>query len=337
MINNSSLSFSPHQFKRVGCLLLLLICVSPCLPFLFRQLPPVRHHEINRLDYVVGEVEPVFLAGDGWSSPVLSPDGKWLAVIKSGWLQGKGELGVMDTESYELYSLPVSETASPRWIDQTHLLVGSTMIRLPDMASWQVQRRPLGTDALAFLGRATSIVALDGRLAAGSLLVSTDPQLPYVLPVSWQGQELGQNLAGLPYRIIPAELWRPYRDESNARLYSPDGRYFISGGDYSAEEKIFYPQPAGDWSVMQHPNSLIFEAKTGKMVAVARKYGWGTVVLGWAPDSSGVYLQFIPLRWAFGERPTSFPTYKLLVPGQQPGQKEIRPAETQPAVASSAS
>jgi hypothetical protein len=155
--------------------------------------------------------------------------------------------------------------------------------------------------------------------------------------VRWQGEELDQHLAGLPHRIIPAELWRPYRDESTTRLYSPDGRYFISGGDYSAEEKIFYPQPAGAWRAMQHPNSLIFETKTGKMVAAARKYGWGSVVLGWAPDSSGVYLQFIPLRWAFGERPTSFPTYKLLTPGQNPGQKEIKPTQHLPVVSSSAS
>jgi hypothetical protein len=286
------------------------------LPFLFKQLPPVRRYQANRLDYVIGEVEPVFLVGEGWHSPVLSPDGTWLAVVRADWLGRNPELGVLHTGTHKLASLPLADEAAPRWIDQAHLLVGSTMVHLPDMGTWQVQRQSAGADALTLLTGAASIVALDGRLAAGSLLISTDPRLPYVLPVSWQGQELDQRLARLPHRIIPEKMWRPYRDESGARLYSPDGRYFVSGGIYSLEEKLFYPQPDGLSPTMQHPNSIIFDAQTEKMVAVARKYGWGTVVLGWAPDSSGVYLQFIPLRWEFGERPAGQPTYKLLAPGQ---------------------
>lgn len=284
------------------------------MPFLFKQLPPVRRYQANRLDYVVGEVEPVFLVGEGWHSPVLSPDGTWLAVVRSGWFGTNPELRVTQTRTGEYHTLPLAAEASPRWIDQAHLLAGSTMVHLPDMRTWQVKRQSAGADALALFTGAASIVALDGRLAAGSLLISTDPRLPYVLPVSWQGQELNRRLARLPHRIIPEKLWQPYRDESSARLYSPDGRYFVSGGDYSPEEKLFYPQPAG--LSMQHPNSIIFDAQTEEMVAVARKYGWGTVVLGWAPDSSGVYLQFIPLRWEFGERPAGQPTYKLLAPGR---------------------
>ncbi len=41
---------------------------------------------------------------------------------------------------------------------------------------------------------------------------------------------------------------------------------------------------------------------------MAGKKGWLVDILGWVPDSSGVYLQFGPLGGGYGFAPAGFPT-----------------------------
>lgn len=309
--------------KRIGWGLFLFICVFPCAACAVARLPIVREYQANRLDYILGEVEPVFLAGDHLS-PFLSPDGKWFFVVKHpARADGTWEAGMMDIETYNIYTLNNLSGAGAVWIDSAHFMIGPMMVRVPEMIMWQVQRRSTDPqiDSLDILAEANYLVALEGYTARGSLLVSTNPNLPYTVSVSWIGKDLAKNLAGIPHTIVPESEWDPLRDRSNTRLYSPDGKYFVSGGEYSPEEDTYHPQRPDQWKSMKHPSSIIFDAQTEKMVAMARKEGWGTTVLGWAADSSGVYLQFLPLGGDTGGFPAGSPTYKLLVPGQQPSGK----------------
>jgi hypothetical protein len=112
--------------KWVGWGLLLLVCISPCISCAINQLPFMRRYYANRLDYVLGQVEPVALAGEDFGSPFLSPDGKWLAWVNTRYdintrNDNKYIIGMMDTETYQIHSLD-SSVGSAIWIDNHHFM-----------------------------------------------------------------------------------------------------------------------------------------------------------------------------------------------------------------------
>lgn len=97
--------------KWSGWGLLLLVCISLCISCAINQLPFMRRYYANRLDYVLGQVEPVLLAGDGVSGVDLSPDGKWLFVnipVANDILRP----GMMNMDTYQIYPLDVPQGGS---------------------------------------------------------------------------------------------------------------------------------------------------------------------------------------------------------------------------------
>jgi hypothetical protein len=302
--------------KWVGWGLLLLVCISPCISCSVNQLPFMRRYYANRLDYVLGQVEPVLLAGDGVSGVDLSPDGKWLFVNIS-VANDIPRPGMMNMETYQIYPLDIPQGGGPVWIDNHHYKLGLGIIRVPDMASWRLEQRDTDVDSLDILGEAKHIFAIEKLTGWGSQLISTDPNFPYAVSVSWTGDELTANLSGIPHIILPQRVWEHSSLFYNHRIYSPDGQYFVSGvgGIYSPGDEI--TQPGGSRQPL-----AIFDAHTEKGVALAQKNGWSARLLGWASDSSGIYLEFGPKGAGYGGQPIGLPVYKLLVPGQEPSGKK---------------
>lgn len=223
-------------------------------------------------------------------------------------------------ETYQIYTLDASLGGGPAWVDNHHYKTGSTLIRVPDMMIWYLKPylEP-NENALAALDKVNHIFVIEELIPNGYVLVSTDPQVPYVVQAHWNKEELVAKLAKIPHTIVPKKVWVPNLMLENERVYSPDGKYFVSGVsiEYSPGDKIFYPHG------FRQPLA-IFEAGTEKGVALAQKNGWDAILLGWASDSSGVYLQFRPSGAGYGPLPAGLPTYKLLVPGQKPrGKKPI--------------
>jgi hypothetical protein len=317
----------------VGSLLSVLACGLACaICVMSDPLTRLRQYQeqaaldyANRLDNVLGEVEPVFLAEDQRSFPNLSPDGKWMAVTELERL----DMWMMDMESYRLYNLGDVVGGTWFWLDDSHYFTSREIVRVPDLSIWPVESLSLreNPEALAHFVGIERVLAVEGAVTGAYVVVSTDPKYPYTVDVRADNEtELATRLGNIPYTIVPESVWRPSMSHSNMRVYSPDGKYFVSGGEYSEEEDTYHPQRkwAGDYggNGMTHPSSIIFDAQTEEVSAMALKDGWGTYVLGWAPDSSGVYLQFIPLRSGYSPPPAGFPTYKLLVPGQKPSGKK---------------
>jgi hypothetical protein len=321
---------------------LLFICALPsaiCI-YLVKQLPltseeraQARLDDANRLDYVLGEVEPVLLAGDDWSFPNLSPDGKWLAVTKPVRRDGSREWGIMDMETYHIYPLDISGPSGDAiWVDNHHFRPLPVMVRVPEMNTWPIERRHATSDTniLDIFAGASHVLVLEELPGLYELhppryeVVSTDPNWPYYIDIEAENEEaLAAQLADIPYTIVPESVWLPSASGANVRLYSLDGKYFVSGGEYSAEEDTYHPQSPDIAKSMIHPSSIIFDAQTEQVVAMVDKSGWRAKVLGWASDSSGVYLQFLPRGGDYGFAPAGFPTYKLLAPGQKP--RDIKP------------
>ena len=84
--------------------------------------------------------------------------------------------------------------------------------------------------------------------------------------------ELAAQLGDIPYTIVPESVWRLSMGHSNVRVYSPDGKYFVSGGEYSPEEGIYYPQPLNGSSkgMVCCPTGLVFDSQTEKMGALRK-------------------------------------------------------------------
>jgi len=229
----------------------------------------------------------------------------------------------MEVETYRIYPLDIPRGGG-MWIDNYHLMLVDTMVCVPEMKVWRMERLLMasGTNTLDVLAGASHVLALEGRVYQGYEVVSIDPERPYYVDVRARDEAaLAIQLGDIPYTIVPERDWKPYRDAGYSRLYSPDGKYFVSGGEYSSADDTYYPQKV-DYGKMSQPPIIMFDAKTEKMVAMADKSGWAAGVLGWASDSSGVYLHFSPMGGDYGFAPAGFPTYKLLAPGQKPSGKK---------------
>lgn len=286
---------------------MLFICTLPCLLWVVNQLPFVQQYYANRLDDVLGEVEPVFLAGDNVGNFFLSPDGKWL-YLATPYPSNDAKPAMMNMETYQTYTLDAPLGGGPAWIDDHHFHTGAAIIRVPDLTVWYLKPyfEP-DKNALATLAQAKRIFAMEELIANGYWLISTDPKAPYMVAAHWTREELEANLAGLPYTIVPRKIWALGTGLPDEKFYSPDGRYYLTNASFRGNNS---------WRPL-----AIFDATIGKEVAIAEKRGWDGIFLGWATDSSGVYLQFRPAGAGYAGQPAGFPVYKLLVPGQHPSGK----------------
>jgi len=326
-----------------GLLLGLLACGLACavclmsdpLTRFLEYRTQARLNHANRLDYLVGTVEPLFLAEDHWNFLDLSPDGRWLEIAKAVRDDWSREEALMDMETYRIYNIEYMGGGDSYWVDNRHLILGGSVVKVPELKYWRLKELPHWEDdptVLKQLAGVSRVMAVEGKLPVSYVVISTDPAYPYTVDIrAGDKTELGTILGDIPYTIVPESVWRANMGQSNKRVYSPDGKYFVSGGEYSAKDDTYYPQSLDksySWGMLcvysaenQYCPGLIFDTETEALAAMAGKKGWSADILGWAPDSSGVYLQFGPLGGGYGFAPAGFPTYKLLVPGQKPSGK----------------
>ncbi|MCR4407941.1 MAG: hypothetical protein NUW24_13660 [Anaerolineae bacterium] len=258
----------------------------------------------NRLDDVLGEVEPIVLAEREPMAASLSPDGKWMLVL----IRETGPVLAIDLEHNQEYEILSDGGTTARWLDDNHaFLRRGIILRVPDIEMWQVERLsfpdPAPTD-IDVLRDAKFVYVLVGWPSSVPVLVTADPSVPYEVAVNWSVEEVEAHLAGIPHTIIQAGgLLFDY----NSRHYSPDGQYYVA------------PRPVnvpGD--SLDYPLIAMFDAATEKEVAHAFKWGWHGDFRGWAYDNSGAYFIYKPWGVDADVLHPRHPIYKLLVPGATP-------------------
>ncbi|MFQ6102456.1 MAG: hypothetical protein ACE5OS_14685, partial [Anaerolineae bacterium] len=256
----------------------------------------------NRLDDVLGEVEPVVLAEREpmLASPV-SPDGKWMLVL----LQESGPVLAIDLEHNQEYQVLPDGGSFGLWLNENYAAFrGGMMLHVPSLEVWRLESRHPDPDSLDKLAGAAHIYALDNFTGGGSVLVTTDPNLPYEISVNWDGAELEEHLSGIPHTIVQGSglFFDP-----TERHYSPDGRYYVG------------PRPV--WKPFTDKSDTllaIYDAETDEEVAHAFKWYWYSQLRGWAHDSSGAYFIYKPRGVDADVLHPRHPIYKLLVPGATP-------------------
>ncbi|MBC7251042.1 MAG: hypothetical protein H5T62_12255 [Anaerolineae bacterium] len=270
----------------------------------------------NRLDDVLGEVEPVVLAEREPLAAEMSPDGQWLIVVMEHEQRFREWIAIDLVHNVE-HVLATRDGGSSglAWLDNQHAVVtmggGLSMLRVPDLSRWRLtDLRPPSSDPVTDLGilwEADYLYVVEGEFSSGYAVFSVDEDLPYYVSMStvWRTQEdVETALASIPHTIIQAEgLLFDY----NSRHYSPDGQYYVA------------PRPVnvpGD--SLDYPLIAMFDAATEKEVAHAFKWGWHGDFRGWAYDSSGAYFIYKPWGVDAGVLHPRHPIYKLLVPGATP-------------------
>jgi len=132
------------------------------------------------------------------------------------------------------------------------------------------------------------IYALPDFGGGGVILVTADPKYPCVVITDWSSREIDEQLEDIPHQTVHVEPIDP-----RIKTYSPDERYYVKAGE-------------------------IYDAQTDELVAYADKQVWVGSVLGWAYDSSGVYIQYSGGSVDESAANPESPIYKLLVPGATP-------------------
>lgn len=250
-----------------------------------------RYELINKLDDVMGEVDLVMGAEREPTFAYLSPDGKWMLVELDHrdpyWIsrhQGSGiEWVLIDLVNNVEHPLTL-RSFTARWLrdDLFALAFPHYLVHVPDLKITPLERR----EGLETLEGASMIYALPDLGGGGTTLVTDDPSYPYWVPI---GSELGTWLDSVPSQIVCADKG----PDPKAKTYSPDERYYVKAGE-------------------------IYDAQTDELVAYADKQVWVGSVLGWAYDSSGVYIRYSGGSVDESAANPESPIYKLLVPGATP-------------------
>jgi hypothetical protein len=301
----------PWHEKRSTCrwiwlaVTFLALACSPCNCCSLYPAPASPYASENRLQDVLGKVEPVVLAEREPMLASVSPDGKWMLVL----LQDSGPVLAIDLEHNQEYEVLPDKGSHGQWLNESYAVVGRMMLHVPSLETWRLESRYPDPDSLDVLEGADHVYALENLTGGGSVLVTTDPAFPYWVSVNWEGTELGEHLSGIPHTIIQAGGIHP---DPNQKHYSPDGRYYmLDVGQAYLEGVRFTRKPLGYGPVM-------FDAATGQEIARALKRDWDAYFLGWAYDSSGAYFMFIPSTADADLLHPRHPIYKLLVPGATP-------------------
>jgi len=116
----------------------------------------------NRIDDVLGEIEPVVLAEREPMAASVSPDGKWMLVL----LQESGPVLAIDLEHNQEYEILADRGTSSRWLDNNHAFLScGIVLRVPDMEMWQVERLSFDKDtalSINVLRDASFVYVLEG-------------------------------------------------------------------------------------------------------------------------------------------------------------------------------
>jgi len=260
------------------------------------------------LDQAMGDMVLVFPAQQRFVHAEMSPDGRWLftATEEYGDEWGDGyHHRLFDLENNLQYELGQTPGFVRRWVDEKHLVGAGEVIRVSDMKRWPLQSIKPPPGSLGALEKASHIYAVDG-FGCCYAFVSTDPDLPYSMATDFGAsagvvnEKLKAFLSDRPHTIV----MRDVRYGSSEKAYSPDGRYYLKDGGF--DDPKFKGMQSGP---------VMFDAATDERVAYAYKSGYSAYPLGWAADSSGIYVRFEP-RMSMGQYLNHF-IYKLLVPGAE--------------------
>ena len=277
--------------RRRVFVLLAILGMSSVMLACGRMSDERRYARINKLTDVLGEVELIVGAERQPSYALLSPGGKWLAV----------ELGPDHTDwlFVNLATGDIKKLEQPirgvQWINDEYCAARystkSYLIHLPDLAV----TRLVQTDTIETIKGAEDVYVL-WRLGARNenAVLTTDPEFPYIVLDYFTQEEIEQRLGNTLYEIVS---WDTYIDPTE-RVYAPHGRYYLYaiGGRRTA----------------------IYDAQTDEEVAHAYKRLWNHQELGWAYDSSGVYVIYFGATVDEGAANPYHPIYKWLVPGATP-------------------
>lgn len=281
----------------ISCLGLLLCYCSG----LWWAIPPLRHAAVHRLTYVDGWAE---LLVPAWHIPggaQLAPDGRHMVV---GW---NGKPVIWDLVMDNRIPLPM-DIHDMGWLNARQFVVRShpnfyivdaatgTATPVPEVPP-ETYRKPGGFDVIApLLQRAEAIYSVQGW-GGDRLFIYADEQWSMVVLSAYDFDLASPDavdalLATIPHMPIrgpghetPGQAWE--------RLRSPDGQYVARkvGADGHARAVIL--------------------TRAGTPVAQIYKAGWTPSILGWAHDSSGIYVQFWIAGSAAAARVPDKPLFKL--------------------------
>ena len=303
-----------NRKKRVGwSMVSLLIFLTACITY-----GPDPDYDYNNLDLTKGNLELVFPAGDAGYVPggnALSPDGKWMVASHhdSNHLQGDSFVSLINLEENKVYD-DVLEGNRWQWIDNEHIRINLTLIRVSDMAQWKLERSNTFEGDLGPLETADHIFAVDGFNSTYSLM-TTDPNLPYVMNSNLSRSDTEAFLANRPHTIVRRSTTLGHSEPA----YSPDGQYYVLAGLFE------------DRTIDTLVESEAVYAADGTEIGYGYKYGWSTYFLGWAYDSSGAYFFYAPRTPDGNALYRQYPTYKILVPGAASSPGTPIPATVAPA------
>jgi hypothetical protein len=298
-------TFLMEHWKKMGVISIVMVvfmgCCNLCFPNWYFLIPGGRTWYQEHLDAVLGEAELIVGAKYGVLAAKVSPDGRWLMARLN---EGQPKRAILvNLETRELYRLD-KKAGEIQWLDNNHVYIGE-ILRVPDLVWWPLENRNPDVDSLDALVGADHIFAMDK--GSWTRLVTVDPDLPYAISVNWDGEELETHLANIPHTIhclsskCPVGIPQPGNQE---RYDSPDGNYYV--------ERARHPNERYQ---TESPEPVIFNSQTGERVAHIYKWEDGVRTLGWAGDTSGVYLEIVPRGEFFNQEREAHPIYKLLVPG----------------------
>jgi hypothetical protein len=289
-----------------GIVVSILSLTSSCI-----RIGPSSSYDYNKLDLVLGQVELVVPAEAEPGGAILSPDGRWLVIGYGNDEQQGSRYSLIDLEHNRSYERFDPGGSAWMWLDNEHIAIGYSILRVSDMTRWELHRIEPPSGSLGELAAAEHIYAVD--MGTTYWLMTADPALPYAIRTSFDTAPMitdptppearvDEFLADKPHTIITRNPAYAHSEPA----YSPDGKYYFKDGPFE-EPGSKYPQ-AG--RIMYDVND--------RAVAYGYKYVWNTIFLGWAYDSSGAYLLYLPRTPAGDALYRKWPIYKVLVPGAQP-------------------
>lgn len=291
--------FTHTRWLLIGVGLFLLACSLTIGPASIRDV----YQSANELDDVLGTVELFMPAEKYVGYGDLSPDGRWMIVFGAQKPSPDDDFVsyLIDIEKGLEYNLD-QPIIHGYWLDNEHILDFDRLFRISDFRSWRLSQAELET-----INELEDIPEIyDVRASSGWKILSVDPAFPYLYTGDWDiGDPTHRDriLLDIPHITVTEEEARFSINTSHGdKVYSPDGKYYVT----TRQTKDPTHNLGGSAEV-------IYDAVTDVEVAHAFKWGWSDYFLGWASDSSGIYTLFLPREGDMWH--TSFPIYKLLVPG----------------------
>jgi hypothetical protein len=273
---------------------------------------------VDRLSYVQGQVEVLAHGNEGWKAAHLSPNGRRMVLLPADGLRDQHEPLVLDLSTGQRWPVHI-DIQDMAWLNDTQFLVldahtnefaiinavDTTMLSAQLIPDEQYEQPNAFARILADWRQAQRVYVLFTFVQAGYTIVTEVPGRPALVYRSFH-DTLDTNVQALIDQVahvdVPQPGWHWVRGTGD-QVVSPDGRWYTT----------FQGTRRGNVNA-----SALIYTRAGQLVAEGYKAGWDPIVLGWAYDSSGVYVQFSPSGDAASMLQPARPIFKLSPPS--PGQ-----------------